>query len=155
MNAVKSLLRIPDSIAPDDARRRQIVAALAFGILLVDGFFLLAFTGGDVRWLLGGLDAVAPEFALGILVGFVSLAVLLLLLLANRSPRVDSRLSASLLLALVFAGIAFSDTPAQLSDGRSLITWMIPVVLAPFILPGYTAFIAALAASLMIWVYAL
>jgi signal transduction histidine kinase len=66
-------------------------------------------------------------------------------------------LPGALLLATLTVLISQGDTPAEIVNGRSLMLWVLPIALAPLILPAWTAFLAATASAAAItglaWVY--
>ena len=62
----------------------------------------------------------------------------------------SGRFSASLFLIFLLLAIAISDDPAQLSNGRSLFIFVIPIVMASLILQPSSAFIFATLSSIII-----
>ena len=123
---LKKLLTIPDTFDPDDRRRRQIL-----NILLV-AFITLSILNGIVALMLSILmhDAHAT-----ILINLSAWATIFftLLLFANRSPKLPGWLVSSILVTFVIIAIAQVDTPKELYDGRSLLSWVLPIMLGAVI----------------------
>jgi signal transduction histidine kinase len=60
----------------------------------------------------------------------------------NRSPRVPAWVSGAILILFSIVLFAQADTPVELYDGRSLIVWVVPILLGAMIFPvGYQFFI--------------
>lgn len=131
------LLEVPVT-DPEDARRRRLlniilttVAVLAFLVFFVS--FLWHFLG------MGGI--VREEL---VYLGWSSIAVVLMsggIYLLNRSRRLPGWLAAFLFLVFFCALASFTDTPRELSAGRSLFVWTIPIVLAAFLLRPWGSFL--------------
>ena len=147
---LKNLFQIPDTFDPDDRRRRQIlnILLIVFAVFvlltaIVTLFYdyyvplnVLNFRGPNI-WLLTGWE-------------IVSIAIISLLLAWNRSPRVPSWINGAILAALIIVASTQTDTINELYNGRSLITWVIPIMLGAIIFrPSMTFVIAAVIAGLM------
>src|SRR5215510_14771909 len=115
-----NLLNVPVS-DPDDARRRRLINILLLGTIVAAMLGLLAiivttalsqqYNPGDLQTLLLGITTIT----IGIL-GIYQI---------NR--RYSGRLAALLFLLLLTAIFSFSDSPEQLSNGRSLFIFTIPI----------------------------
>jgi signal transduction histidine kinase len=73
-----------------------------------------------------------------------SLIIYGVLLLMNRSPRVPSWLSGGLFIGLLIALLAQSDTPYELYNGRSMVAWVLPILLATVIFPPRYGFLVTI-----------
>ena len=73
------------------------------------------------------------------------------LLAFNRSPRIPGWVSAAIFIALMILIATQSDTPQELYGGRSLMYWVIPIMISAIILPPESVFlIAALISGLLL-----
>jgi PAS domain S-box-containing protein len=129
---------VPD---PDDARRRRLLNILLLGNIIAALLGLLAivianlvaqqFSQSDIQTLLGGIILIT----LGIM-GIYQV---------NR--RVSGRLAALLYLLLLNLIFTFTDTPAQLSNGRSLFLYTLPIAISSLILIPEASFLFAVIGS--------
>jgi len=125
---------VPD---PDDARRRRLLNILMLGNVIAALFGLLAiiianlvaqkFSESDAQVLLGGIVIIT----LGIM-GIYQI---------NR--RVSGRWAALLYLLLLTLIFTFTDSPAQLSNGRSLFLYTLPIAISSLILLPEASFLFA------------
>jgi len=131
-------LAMVSSPDPDDARRRMNLNILLLGLapLIIISILISLFT---LR---------IPE-VLNLLAGsaFMLLGMILVYLINHYW---SGRFSASLFLILLLLAITISDDPAQLSNGRSLFIFVIPIVMASLILQPSSAFIFATLSSIII-----
>jgi signal transduction histidine kinase len=121
---------------PDDARRRKLLN------ILLAGLILLAFIGFVIVVSLtisGSLDLVEAEIlslAIGtFLVGGIVIFVI------NRSW--SGTLASSLFLLFITTLLAFSDTPQEVTNGRTLVFMALPIIMASVLLRSYASFIFA------------
>ena len=144
---LKNLFHIPGTFDPDDYRRRQvlhillivIVAMALFGVIVAQ---LIACCGLDPS----GATNVSRIFV--ILTAFILITIILLMV--NRSARAPGWLSATIFLALFLILIANTDTPEELYNGRSLLIWVVPIMLASVILrPGSVFLVLAVVCGLI------
>ncbi|HVF24730.1 MAG TPA: ATP-binding protein [Anaerolineales bacterium] len=145
MKYLNPILTVPTT-DPDDARRRWLLNILLLGALLAD-LMGLAFvivlniinpdtSQSDTQILLVGITV----FALGIF-GIYQM---------NR--RLSGRLAALLFLFLLTAIFSFTDTPEELSNGRSLFLFTIPIAISSLILlPQASFLLAALSSGIVAW----
>jgi len=131
------------SLDPDDARRRTLLNILVAGVtvlslvgLLVTGIYAL--TG------LSTLDEVLRPFLACLAAGIGMLVIYVL----NRY--VSGWLASFLFLLIIVIGAAFTDTPQEIANGRSLIVFAIPIVMGSIILPPVASFLMAGLSSLVI-----
>jgi signal transduction histidine kinase len=143
------LFYVPDTNRPDETRQRTILSRVV--LFLIAGCLLLVldtWRNVSVRQLFSGtwleeLSSIpgAIQLVFGSLFG---LAGLLAIAWLNRQPlgRLGWLPGVSLLVT-VTGMVSFADVPREVVDGRSLMLWVLPIALAPLILPSWTAFLAA------------
>lgn len=140
MNSKKffSFLDVPTA-DQDDARRRRLLniilvafAALTAVAVVTSFIFLLGELGHLGR---GGNTLSYLAVNVILLLGFLGLFLL------NRYG--SGWLASSIFLVFLTIVLCFSDTPQEVSTGRSLFFFSIPVVMASVLLPSYSSFILA------------
>jgi len=132
---IRQLVEVP-STDPDDARRRQLLNILLLGMGVLNLLALLVVLVADIA------DLYDQEWITYLYqVGFLLLAGLATIYAINRYWA--SRIASVLFLLLLTAILAFSDEPYELVQGRSLIVFTIPIVMASIILPPAASFAAA------------
>jgi PAS domain-containing protein len=129
---------VPD---PDDARRRRLLNILLLGntiaaivgllAIILDNVASQQFNEPDTRILLGGIFIAT--------LGFVGIYQI------NR--RVSGRWAALLYLLLLTLIFTFTDTPEQLSNGRSLFIFTLPIAISSLILIPEASFLFAVITS--------
>ena len=136
------LLNVPTA-NPDDARRRRVLNILLLGTLAaaIAGLVGILNTGtssqvssSDYRLLLGGI--------LGTILGILGIYWV------NR--KYSGWLAALLFLLLLTAVFAFSDSPEQLSNGRSLFIFTLPIAISSLILASQSSFLFAFISSAIV-----
>lgn len=129
------LLEVPVT-DPEDARRRRLLNIILASIAVLSSIlFVLALFALEAGW--GGTEG--PEY-----MAYGSIAVLCIsgvVYVLNRSRRLPGWLAAFLFLVFFCALASFTDTPRELSAGRSLFVWTIPIVLAAFLLRPWGSFL--------------
>jgi signal transduction histidine kinase len=83
---------------------------------------------------------------------FTILGIILfgILLVANRSPRVPGWLTGVIFLTFIMFTNTQTDTPEELYNGRSLLAWVLPIMLGAVILrPGFAFLVAVVIFGLM------
>lgn len=155
------VFRVPPIVNPDEARQRAILARIS-AFLLVACFALVFDT---LRWYslsqylsgyflddLWGSDGARELLTIGV----AGLAGLMLIWWLNRNDLgALGWLPGVLMLSCVTVLVAYADFPVEIVDGRSLMLWVIPIALAPLILPSWTAFLATTASAAAITMIAL
>lgn len=131
------------SIDPDDTRRRKIL-----NILLA---------GSGTLSILALLISLAPFFSrenvrLVIIGSIVTVLGTLVIYLINRFW--SGRVAATIFLVFLTVVFAFSDTPEQVSDGRTLFAFAIPIIMASILLPPWSSFIFSSISSIIISIIA-
>ncbi|MBI5932221.1 MAG: PAS domain-containing protein [Chloroflexi bacterium] len=121
---------------PDNARRQKIL-----NILIVSIFFLTALAIILILALqnLVSLGLQGNEFYLA----FVVLIGLAIVYFINRSKHLPSWLASFLFLVFLSAAFAYTDTPEQLANGRSLFVFTIPVIMSSMLLVPAASFLFA------------
>jgi signal transduction histidine kinase len=147
---LKNLLRIPDTFDPNDRRRRQVLNILlivftTLTLLVIILSLLVIYYHLDPH---GSADEKSYLFS-----SILFIVINILLLIANRSPKIPGWLTAMIFVTLIIISLTQADTSEQLYNGRSLIFWVFPIMIAAIIWrPAYTFMIAALISGL-IWLF--
>src|ERR1041385_4712517 len=120
------------SIDPDDTRRRRILC-----ILLAGG-------GGLSLLILIIVIPLAPNFSKDsvrsvVMASTATFLATLLIYLVNFFW--SGRFAAVIFLVFLTISFAFSDTPQQVSDGRSLFAFVLPITMASILLTPWSSFI--------------
>jgi len=145
MKYLNTILNVPTT-DPDDARRRRLLNILLLGTLIAAMIGLVSIviniilnpevSQSETQILLVGITV----FTLGIFGIY----------LVNR--RFSGRLAALLFLFLLTAIFSFTDTPEELSNGRSLFLFTIPIAMSSLILLPQASFLfAAISSGIVAW----
>jgi PAS domain S-box-containing protein len=141
---VNQLLDVPTT-DPDDARRRKLLNILLLGLAIVG---LLAFIATITVDIIGtiwesNLDRLtAYAGSLSLLIGPMIIYAI------NRY--IAGWLASTLLLLLLVAGVAFSDTPQEVAGGRGLLMFAIPIMMGSVLLRPYASFVMAGLSSIVL-----
>ena len=123
------------SLDPDDSRRRKTLNTILVFVVFLTGFMIIATTA----WILSGnpFSSAAAIYlvAVSLLVGSA------LLYFLNRV--LAGWVASSLFLIFLMVVFAFSDTPQNLVDGRSLLVFTIPIIMTSMLLRPAYSFLAA------------
>jgi PAS domain S-box-containing protein len=134
---------------PDEIRRNKLINILSLGILISAG---LGFIGALTFLLFNPDKWQQPDNQLLILSAALAfLGSAMIYYINKRSSRVASFLLL-LMLSMVFT---FSDTPLQLSNGRSLFVFTIPIAISSLIIAPPSSFFFAILNSIIITYLAL
>ena len=138
-----SLLNVsaPD---PDDARRRRVLNILLLGTLI-------ATVGGFLAIVIGSLSAKGfsqPETQL-LIVGII-ITTFGILGIYQINKRWSGRWAALLFLLLLTLIFTFTDTPDQLSNGRSLFIFTLPIAISSLILVPEASFLFAFISGVIV-----
>jgi signal transduction histidine kinase len=146
---LNSILNIPSS-DPDNARRGRLLNIMILGILgaAVVGFILTIVS--VFRGMSSLSDPETQNLFLGI---FITILVLFGIYQVNR--RFSARIAALLFLLFLTLIITFTDNPEQLSNGRSLVIYTLPIAISSLILVPPASFLFATISSLIIAAIAL
>ena len=129
---------IPNTFTPDDLRMRRIlnIVLLALEVISALAFFSV-FVYGDPM-----LDVWMDGEAQFIIIGSLAMMfICFLLIVANRSTRVPKNIVGLVLVMMTVFIIAISDHPFELAGGRSVIFWLLPIMLSVVVLPPISVFI--------------
>ncbi len=142
---LNKFLNVPVS-DPDDARRRRVLNILLLGTILATIFGIFAIVFGSSSS--GGFDSPNNR---NLLVGtFVSIVGITVIYLINRL--LSGRWAALLFLLLLTLVFYYTDTPKELSNGRSTLFFMLPITISSLILlPEASFFFAALSGGIVAW----
>jgi signal transduction histidine kinase len=135
-----AILNVPVS-DPDDARRRRLLNILLFGTIIATLLGLLAVVVDTLTR--GPSDQVESQATL---FGIVLITVgMLVIYQINR--RFSVRLAALLFLLLLTGVFALTDTPEELTGGRSVFLFTIPIAMSSLILAPAASFLLAALSS--------
>lgn len=142
-NSIRELFKIPETADLDDTRRKKLL-----NILLMSMFVLtiLGVTFSGVDGIIKGVNA--EDLMLVFISGPILLAVIIGIFILNRFY--SGKVAGTIFLILLLIVFFFTDTPAELSGGRSLFVFFIPVTIASLLITPATSFIFALLGSLEI-----
>ena len=148
---LKNQLRVPNIVDPADHGRRQVLNVLLILLiatsLTTEAVALL--TSCKCLAIMPGISDIGRTQILALF----GLILPGLLLLANHSRRVPFWLIGAVFIVYVIAILSQADTPFELFGGRSMLIWVIPIMLGAMIFhPGY-GFLAAAVISVMIQVF--
>lgn len=134
---IDSILNVPVP-DPDDARRRRVLNILLLGTLTATIFGIIGIMIGSST--AGGLGA--PETQLLLAGTIVMTFGMLGIYQVNR--RWSGRWAALLFLLLLTLIFTFTDSPAELSNGRSLFIYTLPIAISSLILIPEASFLFAI-----------
>jgi signal transduction histidine kinase len=143
-----SILNVPVA-DPDDARRRRLLNILLLGNTLAA---LLALAAAMINLLTSDQLAFRES---AILIGGAIIATLSFYSIYLINRRLSGRWAALLYLLFLTFIFTLTDTPAQLSNGRSLFLFTIPIAISSLILLPEASFLFALVSSGIITALAL
>lgn len=134
---LKTFFHIPDTFDSDERRRRIILNALLIVLIVMP--------------LLGVVVALfsmnRPEERLRadilIQLALTTTIAMFVLLAANRSHRVPSWLTGMIVVAFLMTIISRADSAHELYNGRSLVTWVLPIMIGAVIISPESVFIIA------------
>jgi signal transduction histidine kinase len=137
---IDAILNVPVS-DPDDARRRRLLNILLLGTIVATLLGLVAVVITVVTQ--GPSDQTETQYTLfGIVLATVGILVIYQI---NR--RFSGRLAALFFLLLLTGIFAVTDSPQQLTEGRSLFLFTIPIVMSSLILASSASFLFAALSS--------
>ena len=140
-----SLLSVPAS-DPDDARRRRILNIILLGTL---GATIIGFTGIIISSSING-QLSTPQTQL--LVGGILATTLGITGIYQINKRWSGRWAAVLFLVLLTLVFIRIDSPQELSNGRSLFIFMLPIAISSLILLPWTSFLlATISSGIITW----
>ena len=143
LNQIKHFIK-PAIDDPEEIRRRQLIRILALG--------LLAFSSIGLLLIIAFLSANPEKWQKTDNQLLVVSAVFAILACASiyYLNKFSSRLASFLFLLMLTLISLFSDTPAELSNGRSLFIFMIPIAISSLIFTPVSSFVFAIINSISI-----
>jgi PAS domain S-box-containing protein len=140
---ISQWLDVP-STDPDDARRRMLLNILLVGLASAGLLALIATIAVDVAGLeWAGQDRLTAYAG--------SVAVLIIPIVVSVINRYWSGwIASTLILLFLVAAAAFTDEPRQVTDGRGLLVFAIPIIMSSVLLRPYASFLIAGISSLVI-----
>lgn len=140
-----TILTVPVS-DPDDARRRRVVNILLLGTLGATIMGLLGIVLGSST----AEEISAPETQL--LIGGTFVTILGIMGIYQINKRWSGRWAALLFLLLLTLIFTFTDTPDELSNGRSLFIFTLPIAISSLILLPRASFLfATISGGIVAW----
>lgn len=139
-----SILNI-QSPDPDNARRGRLTNIMVLGILAAA---ILGFILGILSVLLGTSNFSDPETQVILLGSFVTALGLYGIYQVNR--RHSAKIASLLFLLLLTVIITFTDSPEQLSNGRSLVIYTLPIAISSLVLLPQASFLFAILSSAIV-----
>ncbi len=137
MKKIRSL-KIPNTFDSDDLRMRRILNIILLALMLISLVALASvFIYGD-----SVMEVLSSEDSQPIFWGsLVMVTICAILIILNRSTRISKDIVGWMLVVLMTTVVTFSDHPAELANGRSLIFWFLPILLSVVVLPPASVFI--------------
>jgi PAS domain-containing protein len=134
---------------PDDKRRRQLFNIIISSIAVLSLFLLLATT--VVSLLIPNMAEINYIYFTGVII----LGATLSFYLINRIKTIPGWITSGLFLLFLTTAITFSDIPKEVSGGRTLFVFTIPIIMASVLLTPASSFIFGGLSSLIISVIAI
>ena len=130
----KNLFRVPDTFAPDDRRRRQVLNILLLIFML---WALLNYAIINVSCRCGNVWAYSDTATL-LITALLTVTITTILFVINRFPNIPSWLTGIALIGLFFVILLRSDRPENLYGSYYLVRWVMPIMVTAMVLrPGY------------------
>ena len=148
MKHINNILSVPTT-DPDDARRRRLLNIILLAVLIAAIVALIAILFDNI------FDPRVVDAETQVLLGGIIVLTLGILGIYLLNRLVAGRWAALIFLILLTVIFIFTDTPAELVDGRSLFLFTLPIVMASMLLFPAASFIFAGLSSLIIVVLSL
>jgi PAS domain S-box-containing protein len=140
MKYLDIILTVPTT-DPDDARRRRLLNILLLGTLIAAMIALAAIV------ILNSINPETNQSETQVLLVGITVFTLGIFGIYQVNRRVSGRLAALLFLFLLTTIFSFTDTPEELSNGRSLFLFTIPIAMSSLILLPQASFLFAALSS--------
>ena len=129
---------IPNTFDPDDLRMRRILNIVLIALTAISLVALMSvFAYGDPV-----LDVLKDSDARLVVIGSGVMVILCLVLIGiNRSTSIPKNIAGWILVTLMMSVVAYSDHPRELTNGRSVVFWLLPVILSVVVLPPISVFV--------------
>ena len=147
MNSLQRFLTI-SSTDPDDTRRRRILNILVASVAALSLLAMIISLGSVY------LKAMRWENVSLIVIGSL-LTILGMLLVYSINTLFSGRIAAIIFLIFLTIVFSLSDTPAQVSGGRSLFGFSIPIIMASILLVPWSSFVFSAISGIIVSVIAL
>lgn len=130
--------KIPNTFDPDDLRMRRILNIVLIALMAISLVALVSvFAYGDPL-----VEVLKDSEAQLVIFGSAAMVMACLTLIGvNRSTRVPKNIAGWILVILMISVVAYSDHPQELTDGRSVVFWLLPVILSVVVLPPKSVFV--------------
>ena len=145
LNTVNKLLEVP-SDDPDDARRRKLLNILLVSLMVIGISAIILTLVLDIA----GMEWAAQDRVTAYLGISATLIGTVIVFAINRYG--TGWIASSILLLFLIIIAATTDNPAEVADGRGLLTFAIPIMIGSVILPPASSFVMAALSSLAIWI---
>ncbi|HEX2994777.1 MAG TPA: ATP-binding protein [Anaerolineales bacterium] len=146
MNLLNRFLTVPTT-DPDDTRRRRILNILVFS----SGVLALIVMVGSITMIVSGAEKWENVRLLVITDIFLIFGLLATYLI---NTYWSGRIAATIFLIFLTVIFSFSDTPEELTVGRSLFYFVVPIIMASILLVPWSSFIFSSISSIIISVIA-
>src|SRR5215216_3720486 len=144
--SINHLLNVPTS-DPDDARRRRLLNILLLGVLIADLVGLIAVILNGMR---SPTYFLNPEIQA--LLGSIVIFMFGIFVIYQINRWLSGRWAAMLFLLLLTIIFVFTDSPEELSNGRSLFLFTLPIAFSSLILVPQASFLfATISSSIIAW----
>jgi len=143
----KILFNMPDIFESDERRRRVVLNA----VILI--FILMSLVGIAVTLLTMADSTEKPRTIVLINLGFLTIGGMGVLWATNRSPKIPSWMTGIIVITFLIAIISLSDSAHELYNGRSLVSWVLPIMVAAVVLSPESVFIVAVIILGMIQIF--
>ena len=131
---LKYILIVPGPFDPDDLRRRRVLNSMLLFLIFIVILQTVAEYWNDNLILL--LQAqCCPDFFMYVATAASTFVFAIFLLILNRSSRTPRNLAGWIFVVGLLIIISFSDYPVDLTSGRSIFLWAVPVALSVVVLP--------------------
>jgi PAS domain S-box-containing protein len=142
---IQAIFQVPAVSDPDDARRRRILNILLASTFLLTILGLIFVT---IIFANSSIGFTAEDMQLIFLSGPILLIITIIIFVINRF--VSGKLASTMFLLMLLVLFVFTDSPEQVSNGRTLFVFAIPVVISSLLLSPISSFVFAGLGSLEI-----
>jgi signal transduction histidine kinase len=136
IRALKRLLTVPSTFDPDDLRRRRVLNFLLIFLLLASAVPLVV-----IGWDETFVEALTSSNAGFVVPTVLAIGLTIVLLGLNRWKRTPANLVGWIFVLGMVGLVAVMDFPKDLTRGRSVFAWAIPVILSVVALPPAAVFV--------------
>lgn len=136
---LKRIFIVPNTFDPDDLRRRQIMNAILIFLIFAAVFQLVA-----DYWDENLILTLQNKDDTFLIVGPSGVAIFVVFLVLNRSSRLPRNLIGWIFIVSIVGIVSVSDFPRELTEGRSIFVWALPVALSVVVLPPAAVFVVDL-----------